>query len=536
MSPEDDAQRSPLEEQSDSPIEDDDSHESSPSSDGSVLEAPSVDENGESTTDENDLTDGDLLRPMFRLAWPLMIIQLLQVAYNVGDTFWLGALSPESVGALSLAFPLIFFLISIGGGFTAAGAILIAQHTGAGSDKGGLIAGQTLSFISIVAVVLGVVGYVITDAMLGLLPADADTQAVVIPLAADYMRIFFLGLPFLFGFFIFVSLMRGYGNTRAPMRVMVVSVVINLALDPLLIFGVGPFPRLEIQGAAVATVFSRGVATAIGLYILFYTDVGPDIHLAHLRPRLEYVSKITRLGVPTALEQSMSSLAMITMTAMVATFPPAVVAAYGLGNRLISLAFLPAMGMGQATDTIVGQNLGAGKPERAETATWIASSVVAAIMLAGGAIAFLFPEPIVGVFMTSGEEGTAETIHYGTIYLQIAAAMFVFMGVLQVILGAFRGAGNTKTALVFSVVTLWIARVPVSYYLIFVAGWGTTGIWVGVVAGDVVGALAAIAWFTRGTWKEAIIDEGDETTDTTPESSSEPDSSQDSTTVAPVED
>jgi putative MATE family efflux protein len=346
-----------------------------------------------------------------------------------------------------------------------------------------------------------------TDPMLALLPADADTQARIVPLAADYMRVFFLGMPFLFGFFIFVSLMRGYGNTHAPMRVMLVSVVINLAIDPLLIFGVGPFPRLEIQGAAVATVLSRGVATAIGFYVLFYTDVGPDIEAAHLVPRFEYVSKITRLGVPTAAEQSMSSLAMVSMTAMVATFPPAVVAAYGLGNRLISLAFLPAMGMGQATDTIVGQNLGAGRPERAEKATWIASAVIAGIMLGAGVIAFLFPEPIVGVFLTAEEAGRAETLAYGTIYLQVAAAMFVFMGVLQVILGAFRGAGNTKTALVFSVVTLWIARVPVSYYLIFVAGWGTTGIWVGVVAGDVVGALAAIAWFMRGTWKESIVDD-----------------------------
>jgi Na+-driven multidrug efflux pump len=112
---------------------------------------------GESSDRGGNLTEGSLVRPMFHLAWPLVVIQLLQVAYNVGDTFWLGALSPDAVGALSLAFPLIFLLISIGGGFTAAGAILIAQHTGAESGKGGLIAGQTVSFISIVAIVLGIV-------------------------------------------------------------------------------------------------------------------------------------------------------------------------------------------------------------------------------------------------------------------------------------------------------------------------------------------------------------------------------------------
>ncbi|WP_436343022.1 MATE family efflux transporter [Natronorubrum sp. FCH18a] len=460
--------------------------------------------------DESNLTEGSLVRPMFRLAWPLVVIQLLQVAYNVGDTFWLGALSPDAVGAVSLAFPLLFLVIAVGAGFTTAGAILIAQHTGAESGEGGLIAGQTISFISLVAIVLGIVGYFATQPMLDILPADSATEAAILPLAADYLQIFFLGVPFVFGFFVFAALMRGYGNTRAPMRVMVISVVINLVLDPLLIFGVGPLPRLEIAGAAVATVVSRGIATLIGFYLLYYTDVGPDIRIEHLRPRLEYVSKITRLGVPTAIEQSMTALALVAMTAMVVTFPPAVVAAYGLGNRLISLAFLPAMGVGQATDSIVGQNLGAGRADRAAKATWIASGVVAGIMFVAGALAFLFPEPFVAVFLTAEEAGRAETLAHGVTYLRFAAFAFVFMGVMQVVQGAFRGAGNTKTALAFAVLGLWIVRVPVTYYLIFVADWGTTGIWTGVVIGDIVGALAAVAWFTRGTWKESLLDESDD--------------------------
>lgn len=464
---------------------------------------------GGEAADGGALTEGPLVRPMIRLAWPLVVIQLLQVAYNVGDTFWLGALSPDAVGAVSLAFPLLFLLIAIGGGFTTAGAILIAQHTGAKSGEAGLIAGQTLTFVSLVAAGLGAIGFVATDPMLAALPADEATRATIIPLAAGYLRIFFLGLPFLFGFFVFVALMRGYGSTRAPMRVMLVSVVVNLALDPLFIFGVGPLPRLEVEGAAVATLISRGIATAIGFYLLYYTDVGPDIRAAHLRPRLEYVGTITRLGIPTALEQSMTALALVAMTAMVVTFPPAVVAAYGLGNRLISLAFLPAMGTGQATDTIVGQNLGAGKPDRAARAVRIAASAIAAIMFAAGALAFLFPEPFVSVFVTADAAGKAATIDYGSTYLRFAAVAFVFMGVLQVVQGAFRGAGNTKTALVFAVLGLWIVRVPVTYYLLFVGDWGPTGIWTGVVVGDVVGALAAAAWFTRGTWKGTIVDGSD---------------------------
>ena len=445
---------------------------------------------------------------MIRLAWPMVVIQLLQVAYNVADTIFLGAVSEDAVGALSLSFPLIFFLISVGGGFTAAGAILVAQYTGAsGSGRADEIAGQTLAFVTIVAVAIGIVGYLSTDWMLGLLPADAATQERIVPLAADYMRIYFLGMPFLFGFFVFVSLMRGYGNTRTPMRVMIVSVAVNVALDPLLIFGIGPFPRLEIEGAAIATIAARFVATALGLYVLFGTDAGPDVRLAHLSLDFGHVRDIVRIGTPSALEQSSASLAMIVLTAIVVTFSPEVVAAYGLGNRVISLVFLPVMGLAQAMDTVVGQNLGADRPDRAKRAAWLAMGLSAGVMAVLTAVVYLVPEPIVGVFLTAETPGAPQTIRYGVEYLRIAAFMFVFMGVLQIVLGTFRGAGNTRTALAFSLVTLWVVRVPVTYYLVFVAGWAETGIWIGVLVGDVVGCLAAIAWFLRGTWAEKVIDD-----------------------------
>lgn len=453
---------------------------------------------------------------MIRLAWPMVVIQLLQVAYNVADTAFLGAISEDAVGALSLAFPLIFFLISVGGGFTAAGAILVAQYTGAESGRtADVIAGQTLSFVTLVACVLALVGYLSTDWLLALFPAGGATQERIVPLAADYMRIYFLGLPFLFGFFIFVSIMRGYGNTRTPMRVMVVSVAVNVALDPLLIFGIGPFPRLEIEGAAIATITARAVATALGLYVLFYTDAGPAIEPKDLVPDIGHITDIVRLGVPSAIEQSSSSLAFVVLTAMVVAFPPEIVAAYGLGNRLISLVFLPAMGLAQALDTIVGQNLGAERPDRAERASQLAMGLVSVVMFVLTLVAYIFPEPIVGIFLTADTPGASTTIAYGVEYLQIAAFMFVFLGVLQILLGTFRGAGNTKTAMVFSLITLWAVRVPLTYYLVFVAGWAETGIWIAVVMGDVVGCIAALAWYSRGTWKERYVEVENESTPAT---------------------
>ena len=458
---------------------------------------------------QSDITEGELVRPMLRLAWPMVVIQLLQVAYNLADTFWLGRFSANAVAALSLAFPLVFFLISVGGGFTTAGSILVAQYTGADSEgSAGKVAAQTLGFVTTIAVVFGLVGHFVAGDMLSLLPADAETARLVIPLAGDYMRVFFLGMPALFGFFVFSALMRGYGNTRTPMVIMFFSVAINVVLDPLLIFGVAGLgiPRLGVQGAAIATIFARFVAAIVGIYVLLWTDAGPNVDVADFYPDFGLVSKLVRVGTPSAAEQSTSALAMITLTAMVATFPPAVVAAFGIGNRLVSLVFLPAMGLGRATNTMVGQNLGAEKPDRAERAVWLAAKVAGGVLLCVAVVAALVPGPIVSIFLKEGTANAAQTLAYGATYLRVRSVEFLFIGVLQVILGAFRGAGNTKTSMVISMVTLWLGRVPTVYFFTFTLGWGAFGIWVGMALGSVVGAIVAALWFSRGTWKRAVVE------------------------------
>ncbi|UPV76019.1 MATE family efflux transporter [Halorussus limi] len=469
------------------------------------------------STHADDITEGGLARPLFHLAWPIVVTQLLQVAYNVGDAFWLGRYSASAVGAISLAFPLIFFFIAFGGGFNVAGSTLVAQYTGADSDgSAGKVAGQTLGFVVAIGAILSVVGHFGSGPMLALFPSDAATADEVVPLAARYMEIFFLGLPFMFGFLAFSALLRGYGNTRTPMRVMAVTVVLNLVLDPVLVFGVGPVPALGIEtalvpemgirGAAVATLVARAVGGVVGVYVLFFTDTGPDVDLSHLVPDLEYVEDIVRIGIPSALEQSAGALAMVMLTVMIVTFEPSVIAAYGLGNRLISLVFLPAVGLGKATNTVVGQNLGAGKADRAERAVRLAASVGAGVMVSLAVLAAAFPEPIVEVFMATGTAEAAKTIEHASEYLRIRTVEFAFIGVFQVLVGAYRGAGNTKTAMAFSLITLWLVRVPAVYLLAFETTLGATGIWIGVALGHVVGAIGAAVWFTRGTWKSAVID------------------------------
>jgi len=524
---------------SDEPSRSSDSPAETPGAAGSDPGGESEPEEGGPTDDEHDerpneakprdsITEGGLVRPLFYLAWPIVAIQLLQVTYNVVDTLYLGRLSTEAVGALSLAFPIIFLLVSVAGGFTTAGAILVAQYTGAEGDRSaGLVTGQTVSFVTLLSFAIGVGGFLATRPALSLLPSDPETAAVVVPLAADYMEVIFAGIPLMFGFFVFAALMRGYGDTRTPMLVMVVSVLVNVLLDPFFIFGFQDNPLFAwlgaaglqstlfdltgfagwgIEGAAGATILARGVGTAIGLWLLFWTGTGPGVRLAHLKPDLGFIRDIVSLGTPSMVEQSMSALAMITLTGMVVTFTPPVVTAYGLGNRLISLVFLPAMGLGRAIDTMVGQNLGADRPDRAAKSVWLAASTGAGVMLLVAVVAVAFTEPIVSVFLGDVPNAPAALAH-AVEYVRVRSVEFAFIGVSQVLLGAFRGAGNTRIAMVISIVTLWVGRVGSVTILVFVLGWGATGVWIGMAVGNVMGAVIGVLWFTRGTWKEKYIDE-----------------------------
>jgi Na+-driven multidrug efflux pump len=360
------------------------------------------------------------------------------------------------------------------------------------------VAGQTIAFVGLVATTLGIAGHFLAEPLLSLLPTDPETAEAVVPPAVRYMEVFLLGVPALLGFFVFVSLMRGYGDTRTPMRIMAVSVAINVVR-------LSPAGDRRRGGRDRRRPARRGGAR---FYVLFRTEVGPDAALGDLRPHLEQVRRIVDLGVPTALEQSSTTFALAVMTVLVASFPPAVVATYGLGNRLISLAFLPAIGLGQAVDTVVGQIFGADRPDRAERGTYLAVKLVAAVMVGVAVVVALFPDPIVTVFHPPGTERATETIEYARSYLRISSIAYAFMGMRHVALGRFRGAGNTRTALAFSLLTFAGLCVPATYLLAFVLDMGTTGIWLGVALGDVIAALAALAWLSRGTSKEAIVDEG----------------------------
>jgi len=460
-----------------------------------------------------DLTSGGIGKPLFFLAMPIVVTNLFQTAYNLADTFWLGQYSTDALAAISFAFPMVFLLISFGTGISVAGSVLVAQFTGADEAREAeYAASQTVTFAAIVSVVLGVVGYFLVERFLSLMGASQD----VLPLASSYMEVISLGLLFMFGFFVFIALMRGYGDTITPMLVMFGSVVVNIVIDPFLIFGwtvvesaplVGTvsFPELGIQGAAVATVFSRGLALVVGLAIMFRGDRGVQIHLRDMAPDLSYLRRLVRIGLPASVEGMGRALSMNLLLFVVATFSDPVVSAYGIGTRVFSVIVLPAIAVARGVETMTGQNVGAGKPDRAEAAANLAAKVLFGILTLAGIVVFLAPEPIVSVFVGAGQENADRVVEVGAQFLRYVALTFGFIGITRAYTGSFRGAGRTLTAAAISVAMLGVVRFPIAW---FAAGpLGESGIWISFAVSNVVGAAIAVLWYRRGTWKGTELTE-----------------------------
>ncbi|RDI69733.1 MATE family efflux transporter [Halopelagius longus] len=466
--------------------------------------------------EEFDLTEGGIGWPLFYLSLPIVITNLLQTAYNLADTFWLGQYSTNALAAISFGFPMVFLLISLGMGLSVAGSVLVAQHVGADEEsEAEYAASQTVSITLVGSVFLGVAGFFAVGTFLDLLGASE----AVLPLATDYMEVISLGLPFMFGFLVFISLMRGYGDTITPMLVMFGSVVLNIFIDPFLIFGfennplfgmlglrgvesqllaMTGFTGSGIEGAAIATVFSRALALVVGLAIMFRGARGVQIRLPQMRPDFSFARKLFAIGAPASVEGTGRALSINLLLVIVAMFPPTVVAAYGIGTRVFSVIFLPAIAVARGVETMTGQNIGAGKEHRAEQSANFAAKVMFVVLSLLGVGAWFGARPVIAVFTTD-----PAVVDVGASFLRYVAPTFGFIGIMRSYTGSFRGAGETLTAAAISITMLGFIRLPVAWF--GAQEFGSSGIWLAFAVSNAVGAVIAVAWYRRGTWQEGSL-------------------------------
>lgn len=447
--------------------------------------------------EELDLLNGPVAKNLFYLSLPVIVINLLHTAYNLADTFWLGQYGGEALAAITFAFPLVFFLISLGMGLAVAGSVLVAQFEGSGNTKKrNYAASQTIGFSAFVSVVLGLFGYFFIGDIVGLLGATGGVAAS----ASGYLEIISLGIFSMFGFLVFQSLMRGFGDTVTPMILMFGTVILNIIIDPIFIFGWWIIPELGVEGAAIATVFSRSLALIIGVWLLFTGRRGLEISISEMKPDFSFFRKMTGIGLPASVEGVGRSVSVNAVTAVVGwTFADPIVAGFGIGIRVFSMIFLPAAAVGRGVESMTGQNLGAGRFERAGETARDGAKYSFLILTSLGVITFIFARPIAAIFTTE-----AQIAQTGAEFLRYVAFSFGFIGVLRSYNGSFRGAGKTATAAVISITTLGVIRLPIAYFGSI--NFGTRGVWIAFFISNILGALIAYVWYQRGTWKQTVTE------------------------------
>jgi len=427
-----------------------------------------------------------------------MLANLFQTLYNFFDRKWLANYGTVEIAATQLSWPLIFLVISLGTGLTIAGTALVAQYTGAKREEdANLAAGQVLAFSAVLAVVLGSIGFVIGPMIIRLMGADPALAAA----ATTYVRIILAGAPIMFSTFIVTALLNGVGDTVTPMILMGVSVAVNIAADPFLIFGWGPFPEMGIAGAAVATVCSRGLVTLVGFYLLFSGRLGLHIRPRHLWPRLSLLRRIVSIGGLSSIGNTGTAIGFSIMNGALARLGTVVLSAFGIGSAFISLVLMPSMGLGQATASMVGQNLGAQKPARARQCAWSGMLLSTVILATAAVVVFFMREQLLGIFTTD-----PEVIAVGKDMLFVVCFAFPFMGIIEVVRGTYQGSGHTFYSMIFDLFRLWGLRVPLVFLLSFGCGLGAGGIWWAMLGSNLGTAILSLSFFLSGNWMKQVID------------------------------
>ncbi|MFW5946335.1 MAG: MATE family efflux transporter [Candidatus Natronoplasma sp.] len=458
---------------------------------------------------------GKIIPTLLSLAWPVVVGSMLQTAYNLADTFWLGRVSARAVAAPTTAFPLVMVLNALGTGLATAGISLVFQHTGSGGDeRANEAAGQVFGLLFVISAAGAVIGLLASGPVMKVI-ADPD----VYPLALIYVRIIFAGAPLMFTFIAFRFILRGTGDMKTPMYIRGIGVVLNVILDPLLILGIGPFPEMGVAGAAIATVSTRGVASVIGVYMLFTGKVDIKLTLQDIKLRLRWVKKIFDIGLPASVARVGSSLGFVGLIAMISSFGTVAISSYGVGQRVIQMINLGIWGFAGSATTMVGQNVGAQQKSRAEEIVHKTLMVSGVIMVTIAIVIYLIREPMVAFFLDESEiEQFSAVVSEASRFISIFVISIPFFGWFRIFDSTYRGTGHTRAAMSFSLTRILILRLGFSYFIAFPVfgiglNLGIVGVWIGMAMSNITITGLSYLYFRTGRWKERTIEEKDEVED-----------------------
>lgn len=440
------------------------------------------------------LLHGRLDTAILRLAGPMLLSAVLQNAQSLIDLFWVGRMGQDAVAALALAGTALMLLFPLLMGLATGTVALVARAYGAGRrEEAAFMAAQSLTIAVVTGLLLGFACLPLVPSACAWLGADP----AVAPLAIAYLRVSLMGL--FSGCLLFVtgSALQGAGNTVMPMVAMLTANILNLALDPLFIFGWGFVPAGGVVGAAWATVLSQVLAGGVMLGVLSSGHVRLHLHPADIWPRLQPTVRLLRIGIPSSLQMLARSLMGAVLFKIVAGCGIAAMAGFGIGMRIHMVLLMPCFVLGNAAATLVGQNLGAGQVARARRAAWVAAALTAILMLISAGGMAILAAPAVHAF-----NSTPEVVAVGASYLRWVTPFYVFAGLAIVIGRSLNGAGCTIATMIFTLVALWGLQVPLAALLTRYTQPPTLGIWWAIAIATIVHAVLTVGWFETGRWHQ----------------------------------
>jgi putative MATE family efflux protein len=445
------------------------------------------------TGKQQEFTSGSIRRAIFMLAVPMILEMLMESVFALVDIMYVSQVSVNAVATVGLTESVITLIYAVAIGLSIAATAIVARRVGEKDLKGASNAAVQVIFLGVfVAIIISVIGIMYPKEILQLMGGSPD----LIEEGYGYTKVLLGGNITIMLLFLINAIFRGTGEASISMWTLILSNGLNLILDPLFIFGFGPIPAYGVEGAAIATTIGRGTAVLFQLAILFYGYSKIKIGIKDIIVRVSVMLNLIKVSIGGIGQFLIGTSSWVFLMRIISEFGSEVLAGYTIAIRVMLFTLMPAWGMSSAAASLVGQNLGAKKPDRAEKSVWLTSKYSAIFMGAVSILYLIFAPQIIKVF-----NNTEDVVKYGSLCLRILTAPFIFYGFGMIVLNAFNGAGDTKTPTYINFVCFWLIQLPFAYIVAINLNYGPIGVFWSIALGEVAMTIISIIWFKKGHWK-----------------------------------
>jgi putative MATE family efflux protein len=442
---------------------------------------------------DQDFTEGRLRRALLLLAIPSILEMIMESIFVIADIYFVSRLGADAVATVGITESLITIIYAIAIGLGTATTSMVSRRIGEKNpEAASRTAFQAILTGFIVALIIGIPGALSAERILGMMGSSENIRSNL----SGYTKIMLGGNVVIMMLFIINAIFRSAGDAAVAMKVLWLGNIINIILDPLFIFGIGPFPELGVTGAAVATTIGRGTAVIVQFWLLFSGRKRVKLALRHLEVDIKIMIRLLKLSIGSIGQNLIGTISWIGLVRIISIFGSEIVAGYTIAIRIIGFTLLPSWGISNAASTLVGQNLGAKKPERAERSVWITGWVNMILLGVIGLILFLFPEFFIRLFIDD-----ENVVISGTNGLRIISTGFIAYGLGMVLVNSFNGAGDTATPLKINIFVYWMLEIPLAWLLAIKSGLDENGVYISIVIAESLMTLIAWLVFRRGKWK-----------------------------------